>query len=211
MHAPAPRARTARPPASPSRWAPALAAALLLAAPGLALAHAGADGAAHHGAASGFAAGFAHPFSGLDHLAAMLAIGAWGATAVRRWWAAPAAFAVMVLLGALLSAAGLKAPMVEPAIATSLVVLGAVLAGRAIWPVAPMVAVAACFAIFHGAAHGTELGGPAALAGMVAATALLHAMGLAIGFAMRGQSAWWPRLAGTAVTMFGTALLIGWM
>ena len=48
----------------------AAAALSLLAAP--ALAHTGA------GAGSGFAAGFAHPLFGLDHLLAMLAVGAWG-------------------------------------------------------------------------------------------------------------------------------------
>ena len=184
------------------RHAALLAAALL---PGLACAHTGAHGALQHG----FAAGFAHPLTGLDHLAAMLAIGVWGASASRQVWAAPLAFAAMLLVGALLASAGVEPPMVEPAVATSLVVLGAVLAGRAVWPAWAMAAVAGGFAVFHGAAHATELSGSAALMGMVVATAGLHATGLLIGFALKGHSPWWPRLAGTAVTMLGTALLIG--
>lgn len=173
--------------------------------PTLAFAHVGADAAAHHG----FAAGLAHPFTGLDHLLAMLVIGLWSATATRRWWLAPLAFASMVLGGALLTKAGLALPAVEPAIAVSLVVLGALLARQGTWPAWGMALVAGAFALFHGAAHGVELGGAAALAGMVLATALLHAAGLALGFALRGRSAWWPRAAGVGTTLFGAALLAG--
>jgi urease accessory protein len=52
-----------------------------------------------------------------------------------------------------------------------------------------------------------ELGAGAALAGMVLATVLLHAAGLAIGLALRGRSAWWPRAAGAGLAAFGLALL----
>ena len=111
---------------------------------------------------------------------------------------------------ALLAAAGVALPAVEPAIALSLVLLGVLLAARsASWPAALMTAAAALFALFHGAAHGVELQGLAALTGMVLATALLHAVGLGVGFALRGQSVWWPRTAGVAVSLFGAALLLG--
>ena len=46
-------------------------ALLLLLASGTALAHPGHDG--------GLAAGLAHPFTGLDHLLAMVAVGLWAA------------------------------------------------------------------------------------------------------------------------------------
>ena len=49
-----------------------LAAVLLLAASSTAFAHPG-----HN--VSGFAAGLMHPFSGLDHLLAMVAVGIWAA------------------------------------------------------------------------------------------------------------------------------------
>ena len=51
------------------------ATAALLVAAGAAQAHPG------HGASS-FADAFAHPFSGLDHLLAMVAVGAWSAAAL---------------------------------------------------------------------------------------------------------------------------------
>jgi len=173
--------------------------------PALALAHVGSDGSAHHG----FGAGFAHPFTGIDHLLAMLLIGLWSATLTRRWWVAPLAFVAMLLVGALLAAGGPRLPAMEPAIALSLVLLGGLLAARTAWPAAAMAAVAALFALFHGAAHGTELMGLEALAGMVLATALLHGIGLFAGHVLRRHSAWWPRAAGIAVSLFGAALLFG--
>ena len=68
------------------RWA---LPCLLAAGSALALAHTGNDGAAHQGIADAVAAGFTHPFSGLDHLAAMLALGVWSALTARRVWLAP--------------------------------------------------------------------------------------------------------------------------
>ena len=147
------------PPEQPTMNHKALRLTLGIAAlglPALAVAHVGSDGGSHHG----FAAGFMHPFTGIDHLLAMLLIGVWSASLTRRWWLAPLAFASMLLLGALLAAAGLQLPAVEPAIALSLVLLGALLAARTAWPAAAMAAVAALFALFHGAAHGVELRGP---------------------------------------------------
>ena len=180
-----------------------LASALGL--PTLALAHAGVDAGAHHG----FMAGLAHPFTGIDHLLAMLLVGVCSASLGRRWWLAPLAFAAMLLAGALLAASGLAVPAVEPAIALSLVLLGALLAARSAWPAAALSALFALFALFHGAAHGAELAGLDALAGMVLGTALLHAAGLALGFGLRGRSPWWPRAAGLAVSLFGAVLLVG--
>jgi len=180
-------------------------AAALLALPALALAHTGADGGAHHG----FAAGFLHPFTGIDHLLAMLLVGAWSATLQRRWWLAPLAFVALLLTGALLASAGLVLPAVEPVVALSVVLLGALLATRTQWPAAVMAAVAALFALFHGAAHGSELAGMGALAGMVLATALLHGAGLLAGRALQPRSAWWPRVAGVAASLCGAALLYG--
>lgn len=154
-----------------------------------------------------FADGFAHPFTGLDHLAAMLAVGAWSAASLRRAWVAPAAFVACLLAGALATSSGLAVAGSETLIAASLLVMGLLLAARA--ALAPPVAAALVggFAFFHGASHGVELGAGPALAGMVLATALLHATGLAIGLALRGRSAWCVRVPGTGLAAFGLALL----
>ncbi len=185
-----------------------IAALVALAAAPLALAHTGGDAGAHHG----YLAGLLHPFTGLDHLAAMLAVGLWSALIFPRWqdavWA-PVSFAAVLLLGALLGTAGLALPAVEPMIAVSLLLLGLLVATRWAVPKAVAAALVALFALFHGAAHGQELAGAGALAGMLIATAALHAIGLVLGFVLRSHSVWWPRLAGAATTLSGAALLLG--
>lgn len=187
------------------------ATALLLAAtPVLALAHAGHDAGGHHG----FAAGLEHPFTGLDHLMAMLAVGLWGALTAApgdrgALLRAPLAFAGMLLIGALAASAGLALPAVESMIAASLLALGLLLALRLSLPAAVGVALVGGFAVFHGAAHGQELSGWQALAGMLLGTVLLHALGLALGRLLRDRSVWWTRLAGAAAAGVGVAALIG--
>jgi urease accessory protein len=44
---------------------------------------------------------------------------------------------------------------------------------------------------------------------MLAATVLLHAAGIAAGWALRHGHRWLPRIAGAAVALFGVALLGG--
>jgi urease accessory protein len=186
---------------------PAVRAAAVLAAclPAAALAHSGADAGAHHG----FAAGLAHPFTGLDHLAAMLALGLWSALTAARpadRWRAPLAFATLLLLGAALAAGGLPVPVVEPMTAVSLLVLGLLLAQQRRLPGAAALTLAGGFALFHGAAHGGELGAGWTLGGMMLGTLLLHAAGLALGHLLRRQGPWWARVAGGATAALGAAL-----
>jgi urease accessory protein len=184
---------------------------LLTAASTLAVAHTGNDGAIHHGIGDALAAGFTHPFTGLDHLAAMLALGLWSALTTRRVWLAPLAFAGTLLFGALLGFAGMTLPAVEPMIAASLLVLGLLVSTRATLPLMAGVGLAAAFALFHGIAHGQELSGPLgawALAGMVAATMLLHGIGIALGLTMKHGQRWLPRLAGAGIALFGLTLLL---
>ncbi|HEY8974291.1 MAG TPA: HupE/UreJ family protein [Burkholderiaceae bacterium] len=187
----------------PLRIALSLASCAL---PIAAMAHPGS--LAEHAARShGFIDGFAHPFTGLDHLGAMLAVGLWSARSLRRAWIAPAAFVACLLAGALATSNGLAVAGAEPMIAASLLVIGLLLAARAALPAAAAAAVVGGFAFFHGASHGVELGAGPALAGMVLATALLHLAGIAIGLALRGRSAWWTRIAGAGLAMFGLVLL----
>jgi urease accessory protein len=193
---------------------PSLAAAALAALPLVAAAHVGADGGVAHGHDTGFAQGCMHPFTGLDHLAAMVAVGLWSALAARDardlpW--APIGFAAMLAAGALLGMAGIAVPAVEPMISASLLVIGLLLAARLRLPGPAAAALVGAFAVFHGVAHGVELSGDlgavAAVTGMVAATALLHAAGLAAGWALRGRGAWLARIAGGAVAVLGLGLL----
>ena len=102
-------------------------AAAAAALPLSALAHVGADGGGHHHFLDSLSHAFAHPFTGADHLAAMLAVGAWSALtmpSLRTAWRAPAAFVALLVAGALAGFAGLWVPGVEPMIAASVLVLG---------------------------------------------------------------------------------------
>jgi urease accessory protein len=181
-----------------------LLAALLASTGSIALAHVGADGGGHHG----FLSGLLHPITGLDHLAAMVAVGVWSAATTRRFLVAPVAFALTLLAGALLAQGGVAFPAIEPMIAASMLVVGLLLAARARLPEAAGAVLVSAFALFHGAAHGQELGGLAALAGMVAGTALLHITGLGLGRMLMRHSPWWTRAAGAVVALMG--LNMGW-
>lgn len=181
--------------------------AALAGAPLLALAHGGSDGGAHHG----LAAGLAHPFSGLDHLAAMLAVGWWSASTARTGraqWVAPLSFVLLLALGALLTAAGVLAlPAIEPMIALSLLALGLLLASQRHLPAPAAGLLVGGFALFHGAAHGQELAGTDALAGMLLATLALHLSGMALGRTLTPRLPWLARLAGLGLGALGAGLL----
>jgi urease accessory protein len=174
----------------------------------LAQAHVGADLADHH--ALSLVDGLLHPFTGLDHLTAMLAVGFWSSLSTRRVWLAPLAFANMLLVGAFLGLSSIALPALEPMVAATVLALGLLLATRAQFPGAVSAALAGGFAVFHGMAHGIEFSGAspvAALVGMFASTAVLHGLGLAAGLALRSHSVWWPRLAGAALALWGGVLL----
>jgi len=174
----------------------------------VAQAHVGADLADHH--TLSLVDGLLHPFTGLDHLAAMLAVGFWSALSARRVWLAPLAFANMLLVGALMGLSGITLPALEPLVAATILALGLLVATRVRFPSVVAAALAGGFAVFHGMAHGLEFSGASpvdALVGMVAGTVVLHGFGLLAGLALRSHSAWWPRLAGAALALWGGVLL----
>jgi len=168
-----------------------------------AFAHVG-DGL-HHG----LAAGFAHPLTGLDHLLAMVMVGLWaGLVGGRARWALPLAFLGAMAAGSALGAAGIGLPGVEAGILASVIILGAVVALAVRLPLAVATGVAALFGLLHGNAHGLELPGGAALLGMLAATALLHGLGLALALPAAPVARQAARLAGAGAATAGIALTL---
>lgn len=174
---------------------------LLLATP--AMAHTGHD-------ATGFSAGLAHPFGGLDHLLAMLTVGLWaslrGRSAMLAW---PAAFLTAMLAGFALARLGFVLPAVEMMIAASVVLLGLAVATGLRAPVALGAALLAVFGAAHGFAHGADAtGGIAGFAGgFLIATAALHAAGLGLGrLALLPRLPWIARLGGAAIALAGVAM-----
>lgn len=186
-----------------------ISAILVLAAlPVAAQAHTGLHPLVHVGSAG---AGFVHPFSGLDHLLTMIAVGLWAASlGGRAIWAVPSTFVALMAVGAVFGMAGFALPAIETGIAVSVIVVGLLVAVAARVPVSLAALIVGVFAVFHGQAHGAEMPAMAApvlyALGFIAATALLHGVGLAGGL-MREES--WsrfvPRLAGAVVAMVGVA------
>lgn len=160
--------------------------------------------------------GFAHPFTGLDHLLAMVGVGVWASLlAVKRPAAAylvPASFIAMMLVGAAAGFAGIKLPLVEAGIVASVLLLGVLIIAAVRLPSAAAMVIVGLFAIFHGYAHAIEA--PTSrtamyIMGFVAATAALHVAGLGLGWvARRAVGDLGLRALGGAVVAGGALVLI---
>lgn len=177
---------------------------LFLLFPAVAMAHPG------HGTA-GWLAGLTHPFSGWDHLLAMLSVGLWAsAFQGRARWQIPATFVALMVIGFGLGTQGVSIPMLEQGIAVSVLVLGLAAAyAKCIRPAMAMTLVGV-FALFHGMAHGLEMHGHQALAfacGFVVATVILHILGLTAGTVL-GKQRWLLRLSGSAIALAGFGMLV---
>ena len=162
------------------------------------------------------ASGFLHPFSGVDHLLAMLGVGLWASLLARRTPAAallvPAAFLVMMAAGAAAEFAGINLPLVEAAASASVIATGALIVAGVRLRILAAMALVGLFAVFHGAAHALEAptedtGGY--ILGFLAATAVLLAAGLGLGrLAQRAFGEPALRALGGAVAAVGAVALI---
>ena len=160
--------------------------------------------------------GFLHPFTGADHLLAMVGVGIWAAfLAVRKPAAAllvPAAFLAMMVAGAFAGFSGIKLPLTEAIILASVFVFGGLIMTAVRLPAAVAMAVAGLFAFFHGYAHALEApatGGGIYILGFLAATTLLQAAGLGLGWVtLRRLGDRGLRALGGAVLAGGALVLI---
>lgn len=182
----------------------AIAAVATLAVPAAAFAHPG------HGLI-GLGAGLAHPFQGLDHLLAMVAVGIWAALQpAGRAWQGPALFLAMLVVGAGVGLSGLTLPLTEPGIAASVVLLGLLVIGTTWVPASASLALIGTFALLHGHAHGAEAVAPVAgyVSGFLAASALLHAGGYMAGRVLN-QTRYGIATAGLSIAAAGAVLALG--
>jgi urease accessory protein len=168
---------------------------------------------AHPGHGSGLVAGLAHPFSGLDHVLAMVAVGLWAAQLGRpAVWLLPTVFPVVMAAGAAMGVYGVALPWVEAGIVASVVVLGGAVAFGLRLSLVASAMLVGVFALFHGYAHGTEFGAGLSAsmllygAGFVLATVALHAIGIGIGLLTRAPI--YLRAAGGAVAAAGLVLIV---
>jgi urease accessory protein len=161
-----------------------------------------------------FTEGLLHPFSGPDHVLAMVAVGLWASQlGGRALWLLPLTFPVLMAVGAALGLSGVTLPWVEVGIAGSVMVLGAVVALALRPSLAISIPLIGAFALLHGYSHGIELPAAASAlsygAGFIAATLVLHAIGIATGLiAGRLPVRFAARTAGGAIAVLGVVLLV---
>lgn len=164
---------------------------------------------AAHGEAAGFSTGFGHPWSGWDHILAMVAVGLWGAQLRKpAVWVLPVAFPLVMAFGGFLGLIGTPLPGTEIGIALSAILLGAAVAFEVrppLWVAAVLVGI---FGLFHGHAHGTELpegqNGLLYSLGFVVATGCLHGVGITMGLIHKWQGGRIAmRIAGAGIALAG--------
>ena len=166
------------------------------------------------GFSGGFSSGFMHPLLGWDHVAAMVAVGLWGAFLKNpAIWLLPVVFPLVMAVGGALGVAGVPLPGVEIGIAVSAIVLGAMVLLALRPPLWVAVVLVGIFALFHGHAHGTELphaASPLAYSiGFVLATGLLHLCGITFGLLTRwrfGKTL--VRAGGAVIALAGAVFLL---
>jgi urease accessory protein len=166
------------------------------------------------GHAGGFTNGLAHPFYGLDHVLAMVAVGLWASQLGRpALWLLPLTFPVVMAVGGVIGWSGVSFPWVEIGIAGSVIALGAAIA----FALRPTLMVSALligfFALFHGFEHGASLPAHGTAitygAGFILATVVLHAIGIGLGLLTdRIPVRFVARSAGGAIAVLGLVLLV---
>lgn len=146
-----------------------------------ALAHPG-DNAISH-----FSEGFSHPWLGLDHLAAMFAIGLW-VRSVRyvSSWILPLGFWLAMLFGLLMPNSVIPLVVAEFAIVSTLALFGFCLILKKQPNLTAQLPVVVIAGISHGFVHTAEIqigvNQSLPLLGLLMATALIHSMGIITGY-----------------------------
>ncbi|MBS1688496.1 MAG: HupE/UreJ family protein [Bacteroidetes bacterium] len=102
--------------------------------------------------------GFLHPLTGIDHIIAMVAVGAWsaqlGGKAIYR---VPASFLAMMCLGGVVGIQKIPVAYTELSIALSVLLLGLAIAinKKIAWLIAAV--AVGLFGFYHGYSHGAEI------------------------------------------------------
>ncbi len=140
-------------------------------------------------AATGWMHGFEHPLGGVDHIVAMIAVGALAARlGGRALIALPVSFLTTMAAGGVAGALGLDLPLVEAGIIASVFILGFAAFVRIPIPALVAVPLVGACAFLHGLAHGMEMpstaSGIAYGTGFLAATGILHLTGIGLQLAL---------------------------
>ncbi|HSI85669.1 MAG TPA: HupE/UreJ family protein [Candidatus Methylacidiphilales bacterium] len=188
----------------------ALAAMLLLFAPVASQAHPGHDhplDEVDEFDTVNMVSGFAHPFSGMDHLAACLAVGCLAfCLGKRRGLALGATFVSAMALGFVAGRIGIAVPLLEPGLAFSVLAMGVILLYQHRAAASLLLGLVGFVAFWHGNAHGIEGTGTLFGFGMCVGASVLLSLGAAIGYGFTRQTPMAVRYAGAAVAVTGLLL-----
>ena len=162
----------------------------------------------------GLLSGLGHPVIGLDHLAAVVAVGCLAA-AQHRGWMPVLGFVAAMMLGVAVHLQGTTVPAAELLVALSVIGLGAIIVWRRDLPAATTLALFAVVGTVHGYALGESIYGAetsplaAYLIGlaMVQSAVALAAMSIASA-ALRRSDPVMVRLIGAGVAGVGLAVLM---
>jgi len=171
---------------------------------------------AHFIGGQGFSDGLLHPFIGVDHVLAMVAVGVLATQLGRQAiWKIPTSFVVFMIMGGATGIMEWELWGTEFMIALSVLFLGIMIALAPKLSVNDAAIIVGLFALFHGYAHGTEMpfiANPVVYAiGFVIGTTTLHIAGVVLGYLIRKTS---PtrgliRLAGASMSVVGLLLVYG--
>ena len=167
------------------------------------------------GLKGGFISGYIHPLLGWDHVAAMVAVGIWGAfLGSRAIWVLPIVFPFIMVIGGILGMVGVPVPFIVPGIALSSIIIGLAIAFKWRAPLWIASVIVGLFAIYHGYAHGQNLpaaSNPIAFAlGFVLGSGTLHLIGIL--FSLIERYNWGVKalqLGGIIIALVGLAVLTG--
>jgi len=164
------------------------------------------------GVGNSFLEGVLHPWFGIDHLLATLAIGMLVVHVDKgSMIAVPIVFLSSLMAGTGLNGSGIWLPWGEPIVALSVILLGAALIPGWKYTELLLAVMVALFGIYHGYVHGTDgLAGAIPLEflfGLLVGTALLLGLGIWIGHWVEPSSKV-SRSIGAAIALAGCGLLI---
>lgn len=169
------------------------------------------------GLVGGFAQGYVHPLFGWDHVAAMIAVGIWGALlGGRAVWILPVVFPFIMVIGGIMGMVGVPLPEISIlyGIALSSIIIGLAIVLRWTPPLILTAIIVGLFAVFHGFAHGQNM--PSASSpisygiGFVLGSGTLHLIGIIFG--MLDRYSWGLtllRIGGAIIALTGFAVLFG--
>lgn len=163
-----------------------------------------------------FISGLLHPFSGFDHMIAIIMIGYWSAFAIKRSLYGPISFIVGVVIGMFLGLFSLRFSLIELGIGASVVGIGILVLLQKRFNSDAVLGLIALFGLFHGFAHAEFFALNLTydvnliivdLLGLLIATGILHAIGLFIAKLAKDKNKIFTKLSGIATLVYGLFLL----